>query len=133
MAPIIAALPSILGTIGSIANDLITTDKEKLELELRSKELDMMPQMGQIGINREEARSDSVFVAGWRPMIGWTCGFAFAYVAVLEPLLRFFSVVLFNYAGTFPVIDTTITMQVLMGMLGLGMMRSFDKKVKIEK
>lgn len=82
---------------------------------------------GQLDINKNEALSQSVFVAGWRPFVGWTCGGALAYVGMLEPLLRFVASVGFGYTGTFPVIDTTITMQVLFGMLGLGAMRSFDK------
>jgi hypothetical protein len=133
MLPIFTALPAIISTVGAIADDLITTDKERIELDLKLAELELKPALAQVDVNKIEAASDKLFVAGWRPMIGWVCGVAFAYVAILEPLLRFFSVVLFNYSGAFPVIDTTITMQVLMGMLGFGMMRSFDKKAKIEK
>lgn len=84
-------------------------------------------QQGQMDINKEEAKSSSVFVAGWRPFIGWTCGFALLYAAILEPLARFMAVVLFKYLGSFPVIDTNITMQVLLGLLGLGGMRTFEK------
>ena len=84
--------------------------------------------LAQIGVNTEEAKSSSVFVAGWRPFVGWVGGFALAYSAILEPLLRFGASVWGGYHGEFPVIDTTITMQVLTGLLGLGAMRSYDKK-----
>jgi hypothetical protein len=83
----------------------------------------------QIGINNEEAKNTSLFVAGWRPFVGWAGGFGLAYVAILEPFMRFIAGVAFGYLGDFPVIDTTITMQVLFGILGLGAMRSYDKKV----
>lgn len=82
---------------------------------------------GQQAINQVEAASGSVFVAGWRPACGWAGAFGLAYAAILEPFARFVASVGFGYAGTFPVIDTTITMQVLFGLLGLGAMRSFDK------
>lgn len=82
----------------------------------------------QIQVNVEEAKSESLFVAGWRPFIGWICGLGLLYVALLEPMLRFAAQVGWKYTGGFPVIDTTLTLQVLLGMLGLGAMRSFDKK-----
>lgn len=82
---------------------------------------------GQLAINQAEAGSDSVFVAGWRPAVGWVGAFGLGYAAILEPILRFASTVGFGYAGSFPVIDTDLTMQILFGILGLGAMRSYDK------
>ena len=82
---------------------------------------------GQLDINKVEAASTSVFVSGWRPFVGWVCGLGLGYVAIVEPMARFIATMV-GYTGNFPVIDTTITMQVLMGMLGLAGMRSFDKK-----
>ena len=68
-------------------------------------------ELAQIEVNREEAKSTN-----------W-----FAYAAIGEPLARFIAQVLFDYAGVFPQIDTTITMQVLFGLLGLGAFRSIEK------
>jgi hypothetical protein len=81
----------------------------------------------QIQVNIEEAKSTNWFVAGWRPFVGWICGAGLAYVAIFEPVARFVSKVFFGYAGDFPVINTDLTMQVLMGVLGLGAMRSVEK------
>jgi hypothetical protein len=81
---------------------------------------------GQLAVNVEEAKSASIFISGWRPAVGWTCAAGLAYVAVLEPLARFCAAML-GYDGAFPVIDTTITLQVLLGMLGLGGLRSLEK------
>jgi hypothetical protein len=81
----------------------------------------------QIQTNMEEAKSTNWFVAGWRPFVGWICGAGLAYVAIFEPVARFVAKVFFNYAGDFPVINTDLTMQVLMGVLGLGAMRSVEK------
>ena len=83
--------------------------------------------LAQINVNKEEAKSLNVFVAGWRPFVGWVCGLGLAYVAIIEPLSRFIAQVGFGYTGGFPLIDTTLTMQVLIGMLGMGALRSTEK------
>ena len=80
----------------------------------------------QIQTNIAEA-AGNWFTAGWRPCIGWVCGAGLAYAALIEPFARFIAKVWFGYTGAFPVIDTTLTMQILMGMLGLGAMRSVEK------
>ena len=81
---------------------------------------------GQLDINKVEAASTSVFVSGWRPFVGWVCGLGLGYVAIVEPMARFIATMV-GYTGNFPVIDTTITMQVLMGMLGMGGLRTLGK------
>ena len=86
----------------------------------------------QVQVNLEEAKSANWFVAGWRPFIGWTCGCGLAYVSIIEPLARFAAQVWFHYTGSFPVIDTTITMQVLLGMLGLAAARTVEKVKNVE-
>ena len=81
----------------------------------------------QIQTNLEEAKSTNWFVAGWRPGIGWVCGAGLAYAALVEPFARFAAKVWFGYTGEFPIISTDLTLQILMGMLGLGAMRSAEK------
>ena len=81
----------------------------------------------QIQTNIEEAKSTNWFVAGARPFIMWTCGVSLAYVSVVEPISRFVAKVWFGYVGDFPVIDTNLTMQILMGILGLGAYRTAEK------
>ena len=81
----------------------------------------------QIQTNIEEAKSTNWWVAGWRPAVGWVCGAGLAYAALVEPFARFAAKVWFGYTGDFPVIDTDLTLQILMGMLGLGAMRSVEK------
>ena len=83
---------------------------------------------GQLAIDQQEAASNSLFVSGWRPAVGWLCGVGLAYATVIDPVSRFIAQVIFHYQGAFPVIDTMLTMQILMGMLGLAGMRSYDKK-----
>ena len=95
------------------------------ELALLASETDLAKL--QIQTNVEEAKSTNWFVAGWRPGIGWVCGAGLAYAALVEPFARFIAKVWFGYIGEFPVISTDLTLQILMGMLGLGAMRSVEK------
>lgn len=100
--------------------------KQGGDLALMKAQVDLL--LGQIEINKAEAQSSSLFVAGWRPFSGWIGGVAFAYAAIIEPIARFVAKVGYGYQGNFPEINTELTIQVLLGMLGLGLMRSFDKK-----
>lgn len=118
---------SVIESVGKVAEHFVTTDKEKMALELESRKIDQQNAMAQIDVNKMEAQSASVFVSGWRPFVGWVCGFALLYVAILDPVARFTAQVIFEYMGKFPEIDTTITMQVLFGLLGLGGMRTYEK------
>jgi hypothetical protein len=88
---------------------------------------DIKIQLAQIAVNTEEAKSTNWFVSGWRPYIGWGAGTSFLYSALFEPFLRFIAQVGFGYKGTFPVIDTTITLQVLFALLGMTAYRSYEK------
>lgn len=107
--------------------DAISLRKLDIEFQEFSLSNNIKVDLAQIEVNKEEAKSLNVFVAGWRPFVGWVCGIGLAYVAIVEPLLRFVAVVMFSYTGDFPVIDTTLTMQVLIGILGLGALRSTEK------
>ena len=118
---------SIIESVGKVAGDLITTDKEKMQLELENRKLDQAIDLAQIEVNKIEAASSSLFTSGWRPYIGWGCGTAFLYSALFEPIARFIAQVGFNYSGPFPQLDTNLTMQVLLGLLGLAGMRSYEK------
>jgi len=74
---------------------------------------------GQLEVNKVEAAHHSVFVSGWRPCIGWVCA-----------LGLFYNVILANIIGIWvdvPEVDTTLLVPVMMGMLGIGAMRSYEK------
>jgi len=83
--------------------------------------------LAQVATNREEAKHKNVFVAGWRPFIGWTCGVALAWHFVLAPLVLFVA----GWSGVqlpdLPAFDMDNLMTVLLGMLGLGGLRSWEK------
>jgi hypothetical protein len=99
-------------------------EKAKAEGELRGALL-AWDQM-QASVNVEEAKSSSIFVAGWRPFVGWTCGASFALNVVVLPLLNFVIVANGGQAVVIPM-DTNLIMSTLFGMLGLGGLRTFEK------
>lgn len=125
--PITAGIDLIGKVIDRVIPDRVAADKAKAEvLSMQAKgELDQL--MGQLEINKIEAGSQSVFVAGWRPFVGWICGIALAYAAILEPIMRFVAEVFFRYMGQFPEINTDITLQTLLGLLGLGAYRTYER------
>ncbi len=74
---------------------------------------------GQLEINKVEAAHKSLFVAGWRPAIGWVCMLGLLYNTIIANVLFIWIEV--------PEVDTTLLVPVMMGMLGLGAMRSYEK------
>lgn len=92
--------------------------------------------IAQVETNKTEAQHRSVFVAGWRPFVGWTCGAALAYHFILQPL-AVFVLVAFNVTGLhpsdLPSFDMDALMTVLLGMLGLGGLRTFEKYKGVSK
>jgi hypothetical protein len=129
----ILGIGSVIESVGKVAGDLITTDKERMQLELEGRKLDQAIDLAQIEVNKVEAASSSVFVAGWRPAIGWIGAAAMAYQFLLYPVL------LWGWAylqGTGwipkelvppPVLDADQLWVILSGILGIAGMRSFEK------
>jgi hypothetical protein len=127
------AVGGLLGGVGQLAKDIrqaITGDlppEKQAEITQKLMELENNAMAAQTTINLEEAKSEHLFVSGWRPFVGWVCGLALAYAAIVEPFISWTATV-YGYSGKFPVLNTEITMQVLVGLLGLGAYRSYDKK-----
>ena len=124
---------TVIDSVGKIASDLITTDKERLELELRAKELDQALDLAQIEVNKAEAAHNSIFVAGWRPAIGWIGAAAMAYQFLLYPMMLW-GWTYFQGTGWIPkeltpppVLDADQLWVILSGILGIAGMRSFEK------
>jgi hypothetical protein len=83
-------------------------------------------QNAQLDVNKTEAQHTSLFVAGWRPFIGWTCGCALAYQFILRPLLPWLALVSGTQVPEMPNLDDSL-MELVMAMLGLGGLRTFEK------
>ena len=100
---------------------------EEIRYFIKGKEEDPQKIIDQIQqVNALEAQHRTVFVAGWRPAVGWVCAFAFAYHYVLLPFGK--SIAAFNGVDVeWPVLETEQLFTVLMGMLGLGGLRTYEK------
>ncbi len=89
--------------------------------------------LAQVEVNKAEAASNSVWKGGWRPFVGWVCGAAFAYHFVIQPLAIFVVAAYGMEIPALPEFDMGQLMTVLMGMLGLGGLRSFEKYKNVAK
>ncbi len=127
VAPIIGALA---GPLMGLIDDLFTSDEERAEAKVKLLQMEQNGELAQIAVNMQEAKSENVFISGWRPAVGWTCTAAFAYAFVLQPFAAFIALV----SGMDPVLlaalpdlDLGSMLPVLFGMLGLGTLRSVEK------
>lgn len=118
-----------LGSVAELATTVIgkiwpdKSEQEKAEL-LAAVTL----VQGQLQVNQAEASSPSVFVAGWRPFIGWVCGAALVYHYILRPMLPWLLALFGNPVEAIPPLDMGDLITILLGMLGLGGLRTYEKK-----
>jgi len=131
--------PLLLGLIGKVVevvgNIVDPTKKAEAQLEIMKlqqasefKDIDAQLALaqGQTDINKVEAASPNLFVSGWRPFIGWVCGSGLAFQFLLAPLITWGT----NLAGhsvPVPSLDLSTLLTLLLGMLGLGSMRTYEK------
>ena len=117
--------------------------KAKLQAELVAENLDMektelaasLAQVqGQLAINEKEAESTNWFIAGWRPAVGWVCVLGLFYAYVFEPFLKFFLAIYRpDVIAKLPALDTgTLISGLLIPLLGLGALRTFEKLKDVE-
>lgn len=122
----------VTGLLDKFIEDKDTKNKLAHEINTMAERHAQELAKGQLEINKAEAQSRNVFIAGWRPFLGWTMGFAMAYNYVIQPIAIFVLGQL-NYLVTLPALDMTEMMPVLLGMLGLGGLRTYEKKKGISK
>ena len=106
--------------VGNILDKLFTSDDERNKAEIAKLEIEKTLLMGQIQTNQQEAVHRSIFVAGWRPAIGWTCAIGLFYDVLLRPIA-----VGFGYP--FPSLDTASLISLIVALLGLGTLRTTEK------
>lgn len=129
-------IESLIGPVAGLLDKFIEDKDQKNALahqiatmsERHAQEL----AKGQLEVNKAEAASNSLFVAGWRPAVGWVCVLGMASNFVLIPMVNFI-LALAESSITVPLIDTSTMMPVLLGMLGLGAMRSAEKIKKVSR
>ena len=121
-----AIAESIVGVAGKVLNKFVADKDLKVKLQHELKTAFHAANLAQIDLNKQEAAHQSMFVAGWRPFVGWTCGVALAYHFLIAPLLGFV-LVLYGIDTPMPEFEFSQLSTILMGMLGLGGLRSYEK------
>lgn len=124
--PITAALDLGGKVIDRILPDKAANDAAKAQLVQMQLAGELQQITGQIDVDKTEAASNSIFVAGWRPFIGWVCGSALAYQYIVSPIGQWLSS-LVGHPVAAPVLDIGQLMTLLLSMLGMGVLRSYDK------
>jgi hypothetical protein len=124
-------LELLINPISSLLDKFIPDADQKAKL---AHEIATMAQkqahesaIAQVKVNEKEAQHRSIFIAGWRPFVGWTCGIALFYHFIVQPVLVFFM------DKPAPSFDMSTLSTILMGMLGLGGLRTFEKYKSITK
>lgn len=130
----IPIIDNALGFFRDIVNK-IWPDKTEIEKQQIAQQMAEAAQQtdllkGQLEINKAEAQNEHWFVSGARPFIMWVCGMVFAWTYILQPILVFIFIAT-GHPLTLPSLDISEVMPVLLGMLGLGAYRSYDKKNKL--
>lgn len=131
MTPLL--IGGIVEAVGKVADDLFTSDEERARAELDAYTAETARMQGQVEINKIEAGSQSLFVAGWRPAIGWIGAAAMAYQFIVYPFLVWGWHAM-QAAGWIsaslsepPMLQTDALWVILTGILGIGTMRTYEK------
>jgi len=130
-------LDALIGPVTSLLDKFIPDADERARLaheiatmsERHAQEL----AKGQLEVNKAEAAHKSLFVAGWRPFVGWTCGVALAWHFVGQPVAVFVIALSGVDAPALPSFEMESLLTVLLGMLGLGGLRTFEKTKQVAR
>jgi hypothetical protein len=124
--------------IGSLAKDIrqaITGEispEKKAEIEQKAMEIEFATTKAQTDINLEEAKHPSIFVAGWRPFVGWVCGFSLGWQFIGSPIFEWIIKIADKNVSA-PEMDTGSLITVLFALLGLGGMRTYEKTKEVQE
>ena len=120
----IGKVADAISKVSGVVDGLTMSKEEKANIDLEFNKL-------QTEINKVEADNDNVFVSGWRPFIGWVCGSGLAFNYVLRPLINYF--LIFADIQQMPSLEIEALFPLIMGMLGFGAMRSYEKKNQVAR
>jgi len=125
-------IDKLIQPVGDILDKFVADKDLKAKLQ---HELDTeihRANLAQIEVNKAEASHKSLFVAGWRPFVGWVCAGALAYHFIFQPIMVF-AISVYGVSITLPEFDMGSLMTILMGMLGLGGLRTLEKVQKVSR
>lgn len=124
---IASSTKTVAGHAVELVDELFTTEEEKLDKQAVLARISLKADEWQNKVNAVEARHRSRFVSGWRPFIGWICGMALAWHFLVQPMFVYLSQTMGFSLTPPPVFDLTQLNTILLGMLGLGTLRTAEK------
>ena len=124
---------SAVGAIMGGLDDLFTNDEERAAGELKVQALFMQPHVLQAMANLKEAEHPSVFVAGWRPGLGWVCVVALAWTFIIRPIGMWVGFMFGVDMGDAPELQTEAIMGLVLALLGLAGTRAAEKIKKVAR
>jgi len=110
-----------VSAVGSVLDNLFTSKDEVLSHEAILTRLAQAPNMAQTELNKVEAQHRNIFVAGWRPFIGWVCGFGLFNMFLVNPWIQWYT------SAPGPNLPKDIIMELVLALLGLGALRTVEK------
>ena len=122
-------LTSLVGPVSNLLDKFVEDKDQKNalahEIATMSEKHSQQALLAQLEINKAEAATGSLFIGGWRPAIGWICALGLLYNTIIVNIVGIWVEV--------PEVDTTLLVPVMMGLLGLGAMRSYEKVNKVAR
>ncbi len=131
--PITAGIDLVSTFVGKFVKDKDLAAKLLHEANSQEMASEIQARLGQMEVNKVEAASKSLFVSGWRPAVGWICVLSLGYQFFLSPFIRFIAIVVMDNPPNFPVLDSSQLTPILIGMLGLGGLRTYEKINKVSR
>lgn len=119
-------LESLISEGLKIINKFIPDSEQKAKAEMELRDALMKWDQAQTEVNKIEASNPNMFVAGWRPWIGWTCGMALAYQYVLTPIIMWIAAIALIDLPQPSKLDESLW-QLMTGMLGMAGLRTYEK------
>ena len=111
---------SVFSGVTNILDEVITSKEEKALIQIKMNTL-------QTETNNKNAENPSLFVSGWRPFIGWICGFGLGFNFVIRPIMNYVLLVFYPAVETMPSLDVSVLLSLVTGMLGFAGLRTFEK------
>ena len=120
-------IPAVSGILSKVIPDKDAREAAAHEIATLAEKQAHDQIMAQVEVNKKEAAHKSLFVAGWRPFIGWVCGSAMAFNFIGLPIIEAVAATA-GHATEIDPLELSTMMPVLLGLLGLGGMRSYEKR-----
>lgn len=118
--------------VAEIVDTFVETEEEKKAADILLMRIQQKPDEWQAKINLIEAKHRSIFIAGWRPFIGWICGLGLGFHFLLFPVLEWVTDLFGNKVDA-PAVEWQVLMALVLSLLGLGATRTYEKQKGLTK